>query len=70
MAKAGSGDALAGLLSSLAAAEVMPAVVLAALAAYVHGRAGDNLSKELSEYGVTPSDLPKEMAKVLSEIER
>ena len=70
LAKAGSGDALAGLLSALLATSVVSALELSALAAYVHGKAGDNLSKKLSEYGVTPSDLPREMARVLSEIEK
>lgn len=69
LAKAGSGDALAGLIASFAASSVLPTVRLSALAAYVHGRAGDNLARELSEYGVTPSDLPKEMARVLSQIQ-
>ena len=70
LSKAGSGDALAGLLGSLAATTVMPALELSALAAYVHGRAGDRLSSEFSEYGVTPSDLPQEMARVISDIEK
>ena len=70
LAKAGSGDALSGMLSSLAATMVLPLVKVGALGAYIHGKAGDNLAKELSEYGVTPSDLPKEMAKVIAEIER
>ena len=69
LSKAGSGDALAGLLSSLAATKIMPIPALSALAAFVHGMAGDNLSDIYSEYGVTPSDLPKEMAKVLRELE-
>ena len=69
LAKAGSGDTLAGLLSSLLATSVASSLELTALAAYVHGRAGDDLSSELSEYGVTPSDLPREMAKILCEIE-
>ena len=59
-----------GLLSALLATSVVSPLELSALAAYVHGRAGDNLSKEFSEYGVTPSDLPREMARVLSEIEK
>ncbi|MBE6537317.1 MAG: NAD(P)H-hydrate dehydratase [Ruminococcaceae bacterium] len=69
LAKAGSGDSLAGLLSSLAATLVVDTVGVAALAAFIHGLAGDNLAKEFSEYGVTPSDLPKEMARVISAIE-
>ena len=70
LAKAGSGDALSGMLSSLAATTVLPNVKLGALGAYIHGKAGDNLAAEFSEYGVTPSDLPKEMARVIAEIER
>lgn len=70
LSKAGSGDALAGFLASLAATKIIPAVTLSALAAFVHGMAGDNLSSQYSEYGVTPSDLPREMAKALRELEK
>lgn len=69
LAKGGSGDALAGLIASVAAF-TSSAVGAAALAAYVHGRAGENLSAKLSSFGVTPSDLPREMASVLSELEK
>lgn len=69
LAKAGSGDTLAGLISSLSATTVLPLIETAALGAYVHGRAGDRLAKEFSEYGVTPSDIPAEMARALAEIE-
>ena len=58
------------MLSSLAATTVLPNVKLGALGAYIHGKAGDNLAAEFSEYGVTPSDLPKEMARVIAEIVR
>ncbi|MBO5315350.1 MAG: NAD(P)H-hydrate dehydratase [Clostridia bacterium] len=69
LAKGGSGDVLSGLIASqLAFSE--SAIKAAALAAYVHGRAGDILSEELSSFGVTPSDLPREMARGLSEIEK
>lgn len=70
LSKAGSGDALAGLIAALAASTDLSAVDLSALAAYVHGSAGDNAASVFSEYGVTPSDLPKEMAKELSKIEK
>lgn len=69
LAKGGSGDALAGLIASLTAF-APSAIKAAALAAYVHGRAGDNLAQVYSSFGVTPSDLPREMAKILSEIEK
>ena len=70
LAKAGSGDTLAGILSSLSASSTLSPVLASALAVFVHGKAADNLSDEYSQYGVTPSDLPKEMARVLSDIEK
>ena len=69
LAKAGSGDVLSGLLVSLLGF-MPPTADTAALASYIHGRAGDNLSKILSTYGVTPSDLPREIARIISELER
>ncbi len=69
LAKAGSGDCLAGLLSSLVATRQGDVLSLCALAAYIHGAAADNLSVVFSKYGVTPSDLPREMAKVIKSLE-
>ena len=68
LAKAGSGDVLAGLLASILAYSHSP-LESAALAAYIHGKAGDELAKEYSSYGVTPSDIPKMTAKIMAEIE-
>ncbi len=65
LAKAGSGDVLAGFLASLAASGASP-IVAAALAPYFHGRAADTLAKEFSSFGVTPSDLPKQIARELA----
>ena len=65
LAKAGSGDVLAGFLASLSASGASP-IVAAALAPYFHGRAADTLAKEFSSFGVTPSDLPKQIARELS----
>ncbi len=65
LAKGGSGDALSGLIASLAASG-SNSLDIAALAAYIHGRAGDRLSEQLSPIGVTPSDLPVAMARELS----
>lgn len=67
LSKGGSGDVLAGLISSLISYSPDP-LAAAALAAYIHGRAGDTLSAELSDYGVTPSDLPLELARVIKHI--
>ncbi len=65
LAKAGSGDVLAGFIASLAAAGMKPTVA-ATLGVYYHGAAGDSLARELSTYGVTPSDLPKEIARMIA----
>ena len=65
LAKGGSGDALAGLMVSIAASSKASTTDIAALACYIHGFAGDRLSEIYSEYGVTPSDLPREMAKTM-----
>ena len=65
LAKAGSGDVLAGFLASLVASGAAP-IHAAALAPYFHGRAADTLAKEFSSFGVTPSDLPKQIARELA----
>ncbi len=67
LAKAGSGDVLAGAIVSLAASG-MPLPEAAACAAYLHGLAGDRLSQRYSVYGVRPDELPREMAAALAEI--
>lgn len=69
LAKAGSGDVLAGLLSSLTASVKDP-LVAAILAVYFHGAAADKASDKLSSYGVTPSDLPVTVAQVIAECEK
>ena len=66
LAKGGSGDVLAGLLVSLLAYS-KDALSASAIAAYLHGTAGDRLAEKYSEYGVTPSDLPKEVARVIAD---
>ena len=69
LAKAGSGDTLAGLIGSLLAAGGS-ALGVAALAAYIHGAAGDKLAEEFSSFGVTPSDLPRMMAREIASLEK
>ena len=69
LAKAGSGDVLAGLIGAMCAQGSMKPEIAATVSVYLHGAAGDSLKKELSSYGVTPSDLPKKFAEVLSYIE-
>jgi NAD(P)H-hydrate epimerase len=67
LAKAGSGDVLAGHLASLVACGG-DALKACAFAVYLHDEAADVLSGELSEFGVTPSDLPREIARCLSRL--
>ena len=62
LAKAGSGDVLAGLVGAFASF-VPDTIEAAALSVFFHGKAGDMLAKELSNFGVTPSDLPRAIAK-------
>ena len=62
LAKGGSGDVLAGLITSLIAQGTAPRDA-AILAVYLHGAAGDALTKEYSAYGVRPDDLPREIAR-------
>ena len=62
LSKAGSGDVLAGLIASVTASGTDP-LSASALSVYFHGLAADSLKNELSVFGVTPSDLPKEIAK-------
>ncbi len=69
LAKAGSGDVLAGLLSALAAQPAFSLVEAAYVSVSLHSVAGDRLAKAFSSYGVTPSDLPKEIAMLISDIE-
>ncbi len=66
LAKAGSGDVLAGLLVSIAAGKALTPFDSARLSTALHAMAGDRLAKEFSTYGVTPSDLPKEIARILA----
>ncbi len=70
LAKAGSGDVLAGLIGSLTAQNKLPVNIAAALAVYYHAIAGDALAEELSSYGVTPSDLPREIARQIAKSEK
>ncbi len=66
LAKAGSGDVLAGALSSMLASGGASPTALCALAVYFHASAADTLAEEYSSYGVIPSDLPKQIAREIS----
>ena len=66
LAKAGSGDVLAGFMAALVAQNKTTPLQAAALSVYFHALAGDELATEFSSYGVTPSDLPKEIARQIA----
>ena len=67
LSKAGSGDVLAGFLASVVASGADP-ITGAALSVYYHGAAADSLSRQYSVIGVTPSDLPLEIAKQVASV--
>jgi NAD(P)H-hydrate epimerase len=64
LAKAGSGDALAGMIAGLAA-QGTNLTEACALAAYLHGKAGELAAETLSLYGVNASDVINTLPKVL-----
>ena len=64
MAKGGSGDVLSGILVSLLGQKVPP-LEAAALAAWIHGAAGDRCAVRLGEWGMLPSDLIEEIPMIL-----
>ncbi len=68
LAKGGSGDILAGAIAAIAAGGTAP-FLSAAAAVFLHGAAGESLAEVYSEYGVLPTDLPKEMARILSKLQ-
>ncbi len=56
MAKGGSGDILAGMITSLLGQHLEP-VTAAALAVWLHGHAGDLCKEEMGEFGMLPRDI-------------
>ena len=64
LAKGGSGDVLAGVVSSFVC-QGLSAFDAAVSAVYLHGKAADILREQISEYGLLPSDLPLAIAKLL-----
>lgn len=67
LAKAGSGDVLAGIIAGLAA-QNMNLFDAAKLGVYLHSRCGEIASNELSEYSVLASDLPKYIHLAIKEV--
>ena len=67
LAKAGSGDVLAGIIAGLIAQKVQP-FDAGILGVYLHSRTGEIASEELTEYSVLASDLPNYLHKAIKEI--
>ena len=70
LAKAGSGDVLAGFMAAFIAQGKVSTIRSASLSVFFHAVAGDTLAEEFSSYGVTPSDLPAEIARQLAKFEK
>lgn len=69
LAKAGTGDALAGLMLGLWAQKGgEEALETAALAAYLHGSAADIFAKEKTEYSMFASDIRDYAAKAIAKL--
>ena len=66
LSKGGSGDCLAGMIASFAA-QCYIETSCAVCGVYLHGLAADNAAKELSEYGMLPSDIPDYLCKIFAE---
>ena len=56
MAVGGSGDVLAGVITALLGAGLLP-LEAAACGAWLHGAAGDRCAAELGQYGMLPTDM-------------
>ena len=67
LAKAGSGDVLAGIIAGLVA-QKMDLFEAAKLGVYLHSRTGEIASEYLTEYSVLASDLPKYVHLAIKEI--
>lgn len=68
MAKGGSGDVLAGMILALIGQGFAPEES-AAMAVWLHGRAGDLCAQEFGEYAMTPGDLLGMLPRAMQELE-
>ncbi len=64
MAVGGSGDVLAGMITSLVGQGLTP-IEAAACGAWLHGAAGDLCAKEIGQYGMLPSDMLQVLPRLL-----
>lgn len=68
LATAGTGDVLAGMTGALLAQGLEP-LEAGALAAYLHGRAGDHATAELTELSLIAEDVPAYLPAAIRELE-
>lgn len=64
MAVGGSGDVLAGMITSLLGQGLKP-LDAAGCGAWLHGAAGDLCAREIGQYGMLPSDLVQALPRLL-----
>lgn len=65
MAVGGSGDVLAGILTSLLGQNLAP-IEAATCAVWLHGAAGDICAEEIGQYGMLPSDMLRVLPRLLN----
>ena len=63
MSRGGSGDVLAGMTASFRC-QGFDAVTSAAMAVYIHGKAGDIAREKFSEYAMLPTDIISSLSDV------
>lgn len=66
LSKGGSGDCLAGMIAAFAAQGFIE-TACAVCGVYIHGLAADKAAKELSTYGMLPTDIPAAVCSVFAE---
>lgn len=64
MAVGGSGDVLAGIITSLLGQGIAP-LEAAACAAWLHGAAGDRCAAEIGQYGMLPTDMLNHLPRLM-----
>jgi len=65
VATSGSGDALAGIISGLAAGKTTPSLA-AAWAAYMHAEAGRRLAQKYGTLGLLAREIPDEIPAIMN----
>ena len=64
MAVGGSGDVLAGMITALIG-QGLPPLEASACAAWIHGAAGDICASSIGQYGMLPSDMLREIPRLM-----